>query len=347
MKLARDGEPADQLAAAVPIGIAFPSARPRLGEGLRRSVAVVPPLALAIVLPLVLNDYYLYLATQVAIYAIASLGLDVVFGRTGQLSLSHASFFGLGAYAAALMAAASWSSPVLQIVVVIAVAIAAGAIVAVPTLRLSGLRLALVTLLFGELFVWAINHTGDLTGGSQGMSVPPLEIGRFSSVDPVDGYVLSVIAAAAATLLIVQLSRTQLGRNMLAVRDSELAAVSVGIRIVQTKIVAFILSAILAGLAGWLYAYVAGFVSPSTFDLFGSVNFLVAVILGGTGRVLGAWLGAAYIVLLPELFTALGYTNLFPLLGGAVLITVTLLLPGGLSEGLSRLARAVSAKRHG
>jgi branched-chain amino acid transport system permease protein len=350
MKLARDGEPADQLAATAPFGLAMPSAGPRLGRRLsRRLLAVVPPLALAVLPPLVLNDYYLYLATEVAIYAIATLGLDVVFGRTGQLSLSHASFFGLGAYAAALMAALSWS-PALQILVVIAVAIAAGAIVAVPTLRLSGLRLALVTLLFGELFIWAINHTGDLTGGSQGMSVAPLTVGWFSSVDPVDGYVLSVIAAGAATLLVVQLARSQLGRNMLAVRDSELAAVSVGIRIVQTKIVAFILSAILAGLAGWLYAYVAGFVSPSTFDLFGSVNFLVAVILGGSGRVLGAWLGAAYIVLMPEVFTALGYTNLFPLLGGAVLIAVTLLLPGGLCEALARLTRAARltlARRHG
>ena len=135
------------------------------------------------------------------------------------------------------------------------------------------------------------------------------------------------------------MSRTQFGRRMLAVRDSELAATSVGVRIVRTKIQAFILAAIFAGIAGWLYAYVAGFVSPATFDLFGSVNFLVAVILGGAGRVAGSWLGAMYIVLMPEIFTAIGYTNLFPLLGGAVLILVTLLLPGGLVEGLSRLGR--------
>ncbi len=344
MKLAPDGEPAAPLAAAAAAGPALPAAGGAARELGRSALRALPPIALAILLPYVLNDYYLYLATQVAIYAIATLGLDIVFGRTGQLSLSHASFFGLGAYAAALTATWQWP-PALQIVLVVALAIAAGAVVAVPTLRLSGLRLALVTLLFGELFVWAINHTGDLTGGSQGMSVPPLAIGAFSSVDPVDGYALAVAAAAAATLLVIQLSRAQIGRNMLAVRDSELAAVSVGIRIVATKIVAFILSAVLAGLAGWLYAYVSGFVSPSTFDLFGSVNFLVAVILGGAGRVLGAWLGAAYIVLMPEVFTALGYTNLFPLLGGAVLIAVTLLLPGGLTEGLSRLTRAARLAR--
>jgi branched-chain amino acid transport system permease protein len=336
MKPALEAEPVGELTAAAPSNPPWPTA-PRVSGAMRLLLRIVPPVALAAALPLVLGDYYLYLATQVAIYAIATLGLDIVFGRTGQLSLSHASFFGLGAYAAALMAAWEWS-PWLQVPIVVAVAIVAGAIVAVPTLRLSGLRLALVTLLFGELFIWAINHTGDLTGGSEGMAVPPLEVGGFSSVIPIHAYVLAVVAAALATLLANQLARSQLGRSMLAVRDSELAATSVGIRIVRTKIVAFILSAVFAGAAGWLYAYVAGFVSPLTFDLFGSVNFLVAVILGGAGRTFGAWLGAAYIVLMPEVFTAIGYTNLFPLLGGAVLIAVTLLLPGGLTEGLSRLA---------
>jgi branched-chain amino acid transport system permease protein len=308
------------------------------GELGRGALLVVPLVLLAAILPLVLSDYNLYLATQVAIYAIATVGLDIVFGRTGQLSLSHASFFGLGAYGAALMAAWTWPWWA-QIPVVIGVATLAGAVVAVPTLRLSGLRLALVTLLFGELFIWAINHAGEVTGGSQGLAVPPLVVGWFSSVAPTWAYALCMLVAAAATLLTIQMSRTQFGRRMLAVRDSELAATSVGIRIVRTKIQAFILAAIFAGVAGWLYAYVAGFVSPPTFDLFGSVNFLVAVILGGAGRVAGSWLGAMYIVLMPEVFTAIGYTNLFPLLGGAVLIVVTLLLPGGLVEGLTRLVR--------
>jgi branched-chain amino acid transport system permease protein len=305
----------------------------RIGRGV---LLAVPLVLLAATLPLVLSDYNLYLATQVAIYAIATLGLDIVFGRTGQLSLSHASFFGLGAYGAALMAAWSWQWWA-QIPVVIGLATVAGAVVAVPTLRLSGLRLALVTLLFGELFIWAINHAGEVTGGSQGLAVPALVVGWFSSVAPMWAYALCMLVAAAATLLTIQMSRAQFGRRMLAVRDSELAATSVGIRIVRTKIQAFILAAIFAGVAGWLYAYVAGFVSPQTFDLFASVNFLVAVILGGAGRVAGSWLGAMYIVLMPEVFTAIGYTNLFPLLGGAVLILVTLLMPGGLVEGLTWL----------
>jgi branched-chain amino acid transport system permease protein len=332
--------------AAGSLGASEAMPRDRGRAHMRGAVLALGLLVVAVVLPFVLSDYYLYLATQVAIYAIATLGLDIVFGRAGQLSLSHASFFGLGAYGAALMALWAWPWWA-QVPVVVAVAILAGAVVAVPTLRLSGLRLALVTLLFGELFIWAINHADRLTGGSQGLAVAPLEVGRFSSVVPIDGYALCMAVAAVATLLAIQTSRSQFGRRMLAVRDSELAATSLGIRIVRTKIQAFILAAVFAGIAGWLYACIAGFVSPQTFDLFGSVNFLVAVILGGAGRVVGSWLGAAYIVMMPEIFTALGYTNLFPLLGGLVLILVTLLLPGGLVDGIARLRRLAFNARGG
>lgn len=314
--------------------------------GAGRLAGFVALLAAAAALPFTLGNYHIYIVTQVMIYAIATLGLDVLYGRTGQLSLAHASFFGVGAYIAALSSSLE-ISVLLQPLIVVAVAVFVGAIVAIPTLRLSGLRLALVTLLFGELFIWLINHTTDLTGGSQGISVMPLVIGGFDSSEPLHGYVLAAIASLLATVACIQLGRTQYGRRMLAVRDSELASASVGIPIVRTKIVAFMLSATLAGIAGWIYAYVVGFISPTTFDLFGSVNFLVAVILGGSGRVLGAWLGALYIVLVPEVFNSIGYPNLFPIIGGGVMIVVALLIPGGLVGGMERLVGAARSLRKG
>lgn len=311
-----------------------------------RAAGVATLLAAYAALPFLLGEYAIYTAAQVMIYAVATLGLDVVYGRAGQLSLAHASFFGLGAYVAALsgpLALPLWAQPGL----VVSLAVAAGAVVAMPTLRLSGLRLSLVTLLFGELFTWAIDHSSSLTGGSEGMTVNPLTIGGFDSQDALHAYLLAGVLAAGATLLALQLGRSQYGRRMLAVRDSELASVSVGIPVVRTKIVAFIMAAVFAAVAGWVYAYVVGFVSPTTFDLFGSVNFMVAVILGGAGRVLGAWFGAAYIVLAPEAFTGLGYPNLFPVLGGGVLIAVALLLPGGLVEGASLLLAAARKRVRG
>lgn len=309
------------------------SARRAMGGrhgGLLRAVALA---AVWLGIPILLGQYEVFIAAQVMIYAVATLGLDIVYGRAGQLSLAHASFFGLGAYTAALSAPLGiplWIQPEL----VVLLAIASGIVVAVPTLRLSGLRLALVTLLFGELFDWAIDHSLAITGGSQGMTVAPLTIGSFNSQGTLGAYGLASMLALGATLLAGQLARSQFGRRMLAVRDSELAAVSLGIPIVHTKITAFILSAVFACAAGWVYAYVVGFVSPTTFNLFASVYFLVAVILGGSGRIVGAWLGSAYIVLVPEVFNLIGYPNLFPVLGGGVLIAVALFLPGGLIEGI-------------
>jgi branched-chain amino acid transport system permease protein len=302
-----------------------------------RIAAAIVLLGCALALPFLLDSYWVFTLTEVMIYAIATIGLDLVFGRAGQLSLAQASFFGLGAYLTALTAVQLAVG--VQLLLVLAAAIVAGVVVAVPTLRLSGLRLALVTLLFGELFIWAVDHMGSLTGGTQGLVVAPLAIGDFNSQDPVHAYIFVLAFAVVATLIAIQISRAQFGRRLLAVRDSELAARSVGVGLVGTKVAAFILSAVFAGVAGWLYAYVVGFIAPPTFDLFPSVYFLIAVILGGAGRVAGSWLGAAYIVLIPQAFSIIGQPNLFPILGGGVLIVVAVLLPGGLMDGASRLAR--------
>ena len=125
---------------------------------------------------------------------------------------------------------------------------------------------------------------------------------------------------------------------MLAVRDSEMAAVSVGISLVRTKVIAFMLSAFFASIAGWLYAYIVGFIAPSAFTLFPSVYFLVAVILGGSGSVLGAWLGQPISSLSPRRSPVMGQPNLFPIFGGAVMVLVAMLLPGGFVDGGKRLA---------
>ncbi len=323
---------------SIEVPVLEPKANPSPGAApYLRIAGSIALLASPIALPFALDSYWVFTLTELMIYAIATLGLDLVFGRAGQLSLAQASFFGLGAYLTALTA--TQLSVGIQLGVVLVAAVVAGAVVAVPTLRLSGLRLALVTLLFGELFIWAVNHLGHWTGGTQGMVVPPLAVGEFNSQDPIHAYMFVLAFAVIATLIAVQISRTQFGRRLLAVRDSELAARSVGVGLVRTKVAAFVLSAVFAGVAGWLYAYVVGFIAPPTFDLFPSVYFLIAVILGGAGRVAGAWLGAAYIVLVPQAFSIIGQPNLFPILGGGVLVVVALLLPGGLMDGATRLAR--------
>lgn len=303
----------------------------------RQQVMIALALLAVLAIPaLTFPSFWLFLAAQVAAYAIATLGLNVLYGRTGQLSLAQATFMGVGAYAGYILGSQGYG-PLIQLLAVCAVSLVAGAVVAVPTLRLSGLRLALVTLAVGELFAWVLIHTTELTGGSQGANVDPLVVGPLDASIPLFAYLIGLVPALAATALVLHLDRTQLGRRMLLVRDSELAARATGVPIVQTKIASFLLASVFAGVAGWLYSGINGFVSPPDFNLFASVYLLVAVVVGGAGSVLGAWVGAAYIVVVPQVFTALGVPNLYALLGGALLAAVALLAPDGL-VGLGRAA---------
>jgi len=325
--------------AAAPTGSAPAAAAP-----MRRRRATIWRLITVLVVivlpPLFFSGYWLFVAATVLAYGVATLGLEVLYGRTGQLSLAHASFMGVGAYTGYILSTRG-QGLVVQLAAIVVVSLLMGAVVAVPTLRLSGLRLALVTLAFGELFSWLVIQNTELTGGTQGVAVDPLVIGPLDSSVPLYAYLIALVPAALATLLVLHLGRTQLGRRMLLVRDSETAARSVGVGVATTKVVAFLVSAVLAGIAGWLYSVVAGFISPPDFNLFASVYLFVAVILGGAGSVLGAWLGAAYVVLVPQLFTLAGQPNLYPLVGGAVLAVVALLIP----DGMVGLAKRVIRRR--
>lgn len=310
--------------------------------GLIRILAV---LVIAAIPALIFNGFWLFVAAQVAVFAIATLGLDILYGRTGQLSLAHASFMGVGAYTGYVLASRGFGVGV-QLLGVLGMALVSGALVAIPTLRLSGLRLSLVTLAFGELFAWLLTNTTSLTGGTQGVPVSPMPIASTDTSVPIIGYLVALVPALMATLITLNLGRTQLGRRMLIVRDSETAARSVGVGVSRTKVISFLIAALFAGVAGWLYGAVNGFIAPPDFNLFASVYLFVAVMVGGAGSVLGAWLGAAYVVLVPQLFTLAGFPNLYALVGGALLAVVALVVPDGI-VGLLRRARGLTRKGRG
>ena len=308
-----------------PAGTAWPSSRPWLRPG---PIGLAALVIVGALLPLLLSPYNLYIASQVVIYAVATIGMNVVFGTTGQLSLAQGAFFGLGAYTAGYIYLHTLISPIGELAIVIVVSLLAGLVVGLPALRVSGLRLAVVTLAFGELFIWWLNNAPtDVTGGQQGLTVGPILVGGLS--EQTSGYVLALVTAVIISAVALRLGRTPAGRMMLAVRESEAAATSVGGSLVRTKLTAFMISACFAGIAGWLFAHDVGSLSPSTFDIFPSIYFLVAVIIGGTGSVLGSWIGAAYLILVPQAVASVGATNLYPLISGALLILVIVLLPGG------------------
>lgn len=318
-----------------------------LREG-RMANATVGVLTLIVLigLPGIAGTYWTGQVTLALIYVVATLGTDLVVGRTGMLSLCQASFMGIGAYVAAIGQA--HSVPIaLQVLLAVAIALGAGAIVAIPTLKLSGLRLAIVTLLFGQLFIWAIDVDISTTGGSEGMIVNPVQMGTFTSLSVTDDYILSAVVAVIATVGVWQITRGQWGRRALAVRDTELAASSVGVSVRKTKIAAFMVGALLCGVAGLLFGYTQGTIAPDTFSTFPSVYLLVAVLLGGAGSLGGAWLGGAYVALVPDVFNALGIPNMYAIFGGAVLVGFTLLLPGGLASLRPLAADVLNRRRQG
>lgn len=299
--------------------------------------------------PFVLPDFWLYLATLAVIYSISVVGLGVLFGSTGQLCLAQASFMGVGAYTAGLLQKYHPLSPPIELALVVVIGAMVGLLVALPALRVSGLRLALLTLAFGELFEWWVTQSPETTGGPQGLFVNSLAFGEFNTLIPRDGYFFALAFAVVASLLAGRLPRSTVGRAMLAVRDSEAAGQSVGVSMPRTKIAAFVIASTYGAVSGWLLAHHVGAISPNFFSLFPSVYLLVAVILGGAGSVVGAWLGAAYLIFVPELFTSMGMDDAYPIAAGLVLVALVLLAPNGLvavprhlagrAHGLTKLAR--------
>ncbi|GAA4533676.1 MULTISPECIES: branched-chain amino acid ABC transporter permease [Nonomuraea] len=299
-----------------------------------RALRPVLLLALLAALPLLLDSFSLYQATMILVYVTAIIGLDIVFGRAGVLSVAQAVFIGIGAYTAAWMSRTTSVSIGVELIAAAVIAGFAAILVGLPALRVSGLRLAILTFAFVELFQWGLTTFASVTGGTQGLLVNPGGFGAITTADPLVGYGLAAVIALLATWLVIRLQRNPIGRAMAAVKNSNLLAESAGVSTVRTKLIAFMLSGMLGGLAGVVLAHVAGSVTPAGFTVFSSLNLLVALILGGTGRAHGAWLGAAYVVLMPELFARLGMPNAYPIVNGAVLMLLLVVLPGGIASVL-------------
>ena len=305
----------------------------------RRAVLTFLPLLVLIAFlgPDFLSRYWLFLMTSLLAYVIALLGLKVLFGDAGQLSLGQAAFVGIGAYTAGIVSTnLKLTLPYELLLVIVVCAIVAG-VIAVPALRVSGLRFALLTLAFAELFQWFLREANGLTGGEQGLYVPPLLMGPINGKSQTTVVILALVLAVIASVLALHLPTTKVGRAMAAIRESPMAAESVGVSVWRTKLFAFIFAAVLAGVSGMLVAHSTGSLSPTSFDLFDSIYLLVALILGGLRSVVGAWIGAAYLVVVPALFTQANLDGVYVVLSGAVLIIVIMLFPAGIAGVLKSL----------
>ncbi len=260
--------------------------------------------AILLVLPVVADDYFLSQVTFVFIYGIVSLGMMLLVGYTGQISLGHAAFFAVGAYVSAVLqirgvpflAAFSAAGALSGIV---------GIIIGLPALRVKGVYLAMATLSFAFIVEEVIARWSSVTRGNLGLTVPDPVIFGFQFGTTTHIYFLSGITFWLVMLLIVNVLRSRTGRALSALRDSDVAAESMGINLAQFKTTAFAISAAVTGLAGALYGHKIAFISPEQFGITVSVDFLMAIIIGGLGSLHGAVFGAMFFILLPQFIVAL------------------------------------------
>ncbi len=253
------------------------------------------------VLPLFLGSYSTYLCNLVGIYIIIAVGLNILTGYTGQVSLGHAAFVACGAYASALLVTRLHLSFLIAMPLAGVITSVAGLITAIPALRLKGLYLAIATMAFSFIVGEAIVALSDLTGGVGGMFVPNIVVfGYKISTDRQFFYLLFPLVILLCLAAKAVGDHSRIGRAFFAIRDSEPAAEAFGVSLTQYKILAFVLSSFYAGVAGSLLAHYLGMIGPDNFTLMHSIQYIVMVVVGGMGSVAGSIMGAVFISLLPE-----------------------------------------------
>ena len=288
-------------------------------------------ITVALAIPVATHDVYIIQLLSIAILnAIVVLGLNFVTGWTGQINFGQAAFYGLGAYTTAIATkyGLPWLvTPVLSAIVVIVASMALG----LPTLRLRTYYLAMTTIGFGEIVRLIIVHWEPLTGGTSGLrAIPGIKVFGFGPQGHVQHYYLLVAALTLATLIAVRIRQSTLGRAMIATKDSEIAAEQSGVDTTRTKLLAFMIGAVYAGLAGCLYASSIRFISPDSFSGVQAILLMTMLIVGGMGSIAGCIVGALVLTVLPELLRFLGQWYL--VLYGLGVIVVIVLIPGGLAS---------------
>jgi branched-chain amino acid transport system permease protein len=299
--------------------------------------------AVALVIPFLFGPYRVGQFTLVLVYAVAVLGLNLLVGYSGQISLGHGAFFALGAYTAALLIEKASVPHLLTVPAAGIVCFAAGFLFGVPALRLHGLYLALVTLGLAIALPQLIKRFEGLTEGTQGLTVvQPAPPDWLPLADDQFLYLLSLAIAAVMFLVAWSMMRGQLGRAVKAVRDREIAASTLGVNLAATKTRVFAVSAGYAGVAGAMYVFAIGFVAPEAFTLTVSFAFLAAIVVGGLATISGALFGALFIEFVPVYASDVDVA-LTGVIYGGVLIAFMWLLPEG-AAGLPRRLRRLGAR---
>jgi branched-chain amino acid transport system permease protein len=280
-------------------------------------------------LPLGLSNYGWYILALTMVYALVALSLNILIGMSGQISIGHAGFWALGAYASAL-AMQNFGVPfILAIFIGGAIAAVFGALVALPALRVSGHYLAIATLAFAILVQQVLFEWESVTGGRQGLAVPRPSLAGYELQSDLPYYYLLLALFIGAAWMTRNLRTSLTGRSMMALRMSAVAAQCAGISRARHIILAFALSAFLTGVSGALYGSLIGRLSTETFSLSASLSFLTMAVIGGLGTEVGALLGAAFLAAAPEVLRQ--FKDAEMVIYGVILVLCMLFLPGGLA----------------
>ena len=319
-----------------------------------RGTIVALLILFVVIVPLVFGEYFLSIINLVLISIVGALGLNILVGYTGQISIGHAAFMSVGAYTAANLAVRAGLPFWITLPAGGLMAAMVGAVVGIPSLRIKGLYLAIATLAGQLIIEWIINHVPWISGGTQAsIQVPRPSLFGYELKTQGELYFFLLFFALIAIVAALNLVRSRIGRAFVAIRDQDIAAEIIGIDIYRYKLISFAISSFYAGVCGVLYTYYFGIANYEQFQIGVSIDYLAMIIIGGLGSVLGSILGAAFVALLPlairtmmesvsgiffdasEMATVVSSMRL--VIFGALIIVFLVLEP----EGLNRLWRNI------
>lgn len=285
-----------------------------------------------IVLPHLTTGYVVYLANLMLVYIILALGLNILIGETGQFGLAHVAFYGIGIYTTAILTSRFGVPFPLAVIGGMLLAGAIGFLLGAISFRMRDIYLALSTFAFGEAMQWVFKSWDAVTNGPNGMRIPQASIFGFRITNDHDAYYLVLVVAIFTVLVTILLMQSRLGRAFRAVRESEPAALALGVNVRRTKVIAFTLSAVYAGLAGGVFASFSSFIHPDSLGFTTTILVLTMIVVGGLGSIAGAVMGALILGLIQELLRqAPSYQEI---IYGVILILFMMYAPKGVAGAI-------------
>ncbi|WP_102346556.1 branched-chain amino acid ABC transporter permease [Bacillus sp. Marseille-P3661] len=309
-------------------------------------------IAIVLILPFVIASQYIFtILILIGIYTIVTIGLSLLIGYAGQISLGHAAFFGIGAYVSGILTATYHVSPWIAMIIGMVATFGIAYIIGIPILRLKGHFLALATIGINIIVFIFMLGFNDLTGGAAGLvGIPTLSIFGFSLAHKVFFYYFVWLVAILTLILSTNIVRSHVGRLLRSIHDSEIATETLGVQVSKYKVAIFALSAAFASIAGSLYAHYITFIAPPTFYITKSILFLIMVMVGGASSLWGAVIGTTIIMFLNEIIRYVGH-EYFGISGeveivvyGLIIILMMMYMPKGLMNILAQFGS--KNKRH-